>query len=294
MTPTDTPAAQAAAGDDVPAAEYDPAPDLRRVFAMHSTSPPEGIDDGDRSPAINRVIASLAGGYCSTNLDVRDVRCLVVAFADAEGIIDALNGQLATARADLARLRAPLAGDLAAIEARAAAATPGPWRADHDFGHVNASALGPSHIVCGLDSELCIDTGGADIAFIAHAREDVPTLLAHIAATGAAHAAALDAARAEGRAAAFARCVAFARAEAARRAAVIVEHDADIAEGATYAAWREVRAPERGPEREAYDAADRQRHAAINARRAAERAASDALDALLADAAVAALAAGGG
>jgi len=119
----------------------------------------------------------------------------------------------------------PAAPDLAAIEARAAAATRGPWHADHEFGHVNASALGPSHIVCGLDSELCADTGGADIAFIAHAREDVPALLRHLAAQQAAHAAALDAAVAAERERHAAE-VAAARAEALREFAHRAEQGA--------------------------------------------------------------------
>lgn len=191
------------AAPDVLAAD-DAASDLRRVFAMHSASPPEDIAGGDRSPAINRVIASLGGGYGSTNLDVRDVRCLVVAFADAEGIIDALNSQLSSARADLARLRAPLAGDLAAIGARA------------DEVRAAGDALALT-----LDDE-CTTSTMADESEALSRRDDavrasaadVPTLLHHLAAQQAAHAAAVAAARAEATAAERARCVAVCRAVA--------------------------------------------------------------------------------
>lgn len=83
----------------------------------------------------------------------------------------------------------PAAPDLAAIEARAAAATRGPWHADHEFGYVDAPVLMRGAIVCSLDSDLCDDTDGADAEFIAHAREDIPALLAHITALRAQHAA---------------------------------------------------------------------------------------------------------
>lgn len=187
-----------AAAPDVLAAEYDPAPDLRRVFAMHSASPPEGSDDGDRSPAINRVVASLAGGYCSTNLDVRDVRCLVVAFADAEGIIDALNSQLASARADLARLRAPSA-DVAAIGARAATTAE-----VLDALRAEAREHGDDSYGYGLCRVLSVLPRGVD--------PDVTTLLALLAAERERHAAEVAGARAAALREAEDAC----RAEAAR------------------------------------------------------------------------------
>ena len=105
------------APDDAPAALLDvaaiEAPDardnLRRVRAMYDAAPPEGCDDGDRTPALERVVASLAGGYSTSDLDARDVRCLVVAFDDAEQIINALLGQAALLRGEANELRAKVA-----------------------------------------------------------------------------------------------------------------------------------------------------------------------------------------
>ena len=113
MTPADLDAieARAAAARDA----------MRRVRAMYDAAPPEGCDDGDRSPAIERVVASLAGGYSTLDLDARDVRCLVVALDDAEGIIESLQGQAALLRgevSELRALRAQHAADVAAAVAK--------------------------------------------------------------------------------------------------------------------------------------------------------------------------------
>lgn len=103
-----TPHTPPAALPDVAAAP-DARDNLRRVRAMYDAAPPEGCDDGDRTPALERVVASLAGGYSTSDLDARDVRCLVVAFDDAEQIIDALQGQAALLRGEVNELRAKVA-----------------------------------------------------------------------------------------------------------------------------------------------------------------------------------------
>jgi hypothetical protein len=72
--------------------------------------------------------------------------------------------------------------DLAAIRARVAAATAGPWHGEHDeFGCVSQGDYGwvcpgPSFPAYDVDSE----QGKADAEFIAHARTDVPLLLAEV------------------------------------------------------------------------------------------------------------------
>ena len=65
--------------------------------------------------------------------------------------------------------------DLDAIEARANAATAGPWKADHELGHVYAGEYGDT-VVCSRDD----NTNGADLDFIAHTREDVDVLRAEV------------------------------------------------------------------------------------------------------------------
>lgn len=67
--------------------------------------------------------------------------------------------------------------DLDAIKARADAATPGPWTAGGAFTHP-----WEVHIAAHLPFvELAHTTqGGADAAFVAHTREDVPTLVAEL------------------------------------------------------------------------------------------------------------------
>jgi len=76
---------------------------------------------------------------------------------------------------------APITEDrLAEIEARASAATPGPWVGDSEFGFVSPRGATTAHIIASLDAEGVRDTGGADLAFIAHARTDVPDLVAEV------------------------------------------------------------------------------------------------------------------
>ena len=84
------------------------------------------------------------------------------------------------------------------IEARANAATPGPWIGDGEFGFVFQRGASRAHCIARLDHEDVRDTSGADLAFIAHARTDVPALIAEVRRLRAEHAAALDAARREG------------------------------------------------------------------------------------------------
>jgi len=65
--------------------------------------------------------------------------------------------------------------DLAAIRARSDAATPGPWRAFHHATEAEVSYVGADgHAVAEVRHV-------ADAEFIAHARTDVPALLARIA-----------------------------------------------------------------------------------------------------------------
>lgn len=82
---------------------------------------------------------------------------------------------------------------LSAIKARMSAATPGPWVTDHEFGLVLPRGASRGHVIATLDHEDVCDTGGADLAFIAAAREDVKDLVAEVERL----AAALDAARCE-------------------------------------------------------------------------------------------------
>jgi hypothetical protein len=58
------------------------------------------------------------------------------------------------------------------IEIRCAAATPGPWTA-----HPYAEDFEIQPVACGQDYGVC---SRADAEFIAHAREDIPALLAEI------------------------------------------------------------------------------------------------------------------
>jgi hypothetical protein len=64
----------------------------------------------------------------------------------------------------------PTALDLDAIEARANAATDGPWRLSEDYNDIHASD----------GDHLASYWHTADGAFIAHARTDVPALLAEV------------------------------------------------------------------------------------------------------------------
>lgn len=79
---------------------------------------------------------------------------------------------------------------LAEIEAREAAATPGPWHR-LDFAHdANDVWIGPSFR--NVIAQVVPDDASADAAFIAHAREDVPWLLAEVRRLRAIEAAARD------------------------------------------------------------------------------------------------------
>lgn len=72
--------------------------------------------------------------------------------------------------------------DLDAITARATAATPGPWEiTDRNGDHVRRKIRGADdRMVLGMSALLWPDP--ADEAFLTHAREDVPALLAALAA----------------------------------------------------------------------------------------------------------------
>lgn len=82
----------------------------------------------------------------------------------------------------------PAAPDLAAIEARAAAATPGPWtmgRVRHErYGDFVAAFSDECDVYPpeGESGPVCATSEAeyANADFIAHARADVPTLLAHV------------------------------------------------------------------------------------------------------------------
>lgn len=65
--------------------------------------------------------------------------------------------------------------DLEAIKARCEAATPGPWvNTGGRFPKINGGPIG------GCDVATLFFADGADAAFIAHAREDVPALVAEV------------------------------------------------------------------------------------------------------------------
>lgn len=71
--------------------------------------------------------------------------------------------------------------DLEAIEARANAATEGPWHGEHDeFGCVQQGNYGWVAPGAGPEYDVDSDRGHADAEFIAHARTDVPDLLAEL------------------------------------------------------------------------------------------------------------------
>jgi hypothetical protein len=63
------------------------------------------------------------------------------------------------------------------IEARASAATKGPWKSDWPHGLIH-----PPYAACGEDHEPIVHTDGvsrkSDQEFIAHARQDIPLLIA--------------------------------------------------------------------------------------------------------------------
>lgn len=89
---------------------------------------------------------------------------------------------------------------LAAIRARAAAATPGPWIGrgfgpNDTFVRITQRDGWPDDPVCDVGHN--VTNRDADATFIAASRTDVPALLARIDALHAAHAAAIAAARAD-------------------------------------------------------------------------------------------------
>lgn len=69
--------------------------------------------------------------------------------------------------------------ELSEIDARAEAATPGPWVPDYESGHVYPGKE-RGCIVCTLDDPCVRNTENNDLAFIAHAREDVPALVTEV------------------------------------------------------------------------------------------------------------------
>lgn len=71
--------------------------------------------------------------------------------------------------------------DLDAIRARVEAATYGPWAViDDDGPSVVVSGAGLTHSIDFLLATDGKERGWADAEFVAHAREDVPALLAYI------------------------------------------------------------------------------------------------------------------
>ncbi len=73
--------------------------------------------------------------------------------------------------------------ELDAIEARAAAATPGPWEPTRDGSLVMDSETDLFHVfphTRGPDDPLDFSVQKPNAAFIAHAREDVPNLVAEV------------------------------------------------------------------------------------------------------------------
>jgi hypothetical protein len=69
--------------------------------------------------------------------------------------------------------------ELAAIKKRVEAATPGPWAATGEY--FCLAAPDATHVVCfGHDYDDYGDVKGPDAEFIAHARTDVPALLAEV------------------------------------------------------------------------------------------------------------------
>lgn len=79
--------------------------------------------------------------------------------------------------------------DLDAIRARADAATDGPWRSDKEWGAITHGPDAVVHAFYADDCESCavniedeatVVIDPADAEFIAHAREDIPALLAEV------------------------------------------------------------------------------------------------------------------
>ena len=73
--------------------------------------------------------------------------------------------------------------DLAAIRQRVEKATEGPWNTGFDYEKNDPTVLTPGHLEHTIDYTLTeggLEHGKADAEFIAHAREDIPALLAEI------------------------------------------------------------------------------------------------------------------
>ena len=73
--------------------------------------------------------------------------------------------------------------DLAAIRQRVEKATEGPWNTGFDYEKNDPIVLAPGYIEHTIDYTLTeggLEHGKADAEFIAHAREDIPALLAEI------------------------------------------------------------------------------------------------------------------
>jgi hypothetical protein len=73
--------------------------------------------------------------------------------------------------------------DLDAIEARANAATPGPWKVNKR-GHIGGGEFGTDPVVIngeGIEPFFELGASGPDnSSFIAHARQDIPALIAEV------------------------------------------------------------------------------------------------------------------
>ena len=73
--------------------------------------------------------------------------------------------------------------DLAAIRQRVEKATEGPWYTGFDYEKHDPTVIAPGYIEHTIDyplDEVGLENGKADAEFIAHAREDIPALLAEI------------------------------------------------------------------------------------------------------------------
>jgi len=193
VTPTDTPAAQAAAGDvwRVVLADGDVGACVPRDCEDGSWSAVVRWPDGAMSRAdgsdAGQAVWRAAVERCEWLYGRDDVAAYVVE------VLAPGEPSRAELTADLARLRAPLAGDLAAIEARAVAATPdavtysyeGLTRGEnprHRFSICNGTwedePTRPHRCIAMVYSDS--EDSAPDADFYANARRDVFMLLAHV------------------------------------------------------------------------------------------------------------------
>ncbi|NYV73105.1 hypothetical protein [Streptomyces sp. UH6] len=105
--------------------------------------------------------------------------------AAATAVNNAVNDDPAHMQERLAKLHAaaqaaPPAPDLAAITARANAATPGPWTVERDESSLHRFVVSEDHMLT-ADLGYLGNSSQDDAAFIAAARTDVPALLARVA-----------------------------------------------------------------------------------------------------------------